>query len=335
MAAISRRWALAMAAASLLGARRASAKGAAIDESGFVAIGGIDQWIAIQGEDVGNPAILFLHGGPGDAQSPFLSEFRPWEHWFTVVNWDQRGTGKTYGRNGPTTPDMTLDRVADDAIEVADHACRRLSKTKVVLVGHSWGAGLGLNVIKKRPELFYAYVGTGQPVTWARVVQGQEAWARQQALAANDQATLKALDETAALPVTDGRRISAPSKYQNSPSDLDYQAIQDAFTGQPPYPTKGDVADWIGGHAFSGARLAPAIFGFDARALGLDIPIPFFVIEGCDDHTVSVDAARAYVAEVRAPKKAFVLIDGGHSALFTDPDQFVAALRRYVRPLAR
>ena len=66
------------------------------------------------------------------------------------------------------------------------------------------------------------------------------------------------------------------------------------------------------------------------RALGLDMPIPFFVIEGRDDHVVSVRAGRAYVAEVRAPIKAFVLIDGGHFALFTDPDQFVAALRRYV-----
>jgi hypothetical protein len=68
-----------------------------IDESGFVRIGGIDQWIAIQGRDIINPAIVHLHGGPAEAQSPFLNQFVPWERHFTVINWDQRGSGKTYG----------------------------------------------------------------------------------------------------------------------------------------------------------------------------------------------------------------------------------------------
>ncbi len=68
-----------------------------IDESGFVSIGGIDQWIAIQGQSRSNPVILFLHGGPGEAQSPFLDQFKPWENDFTVVNWDQRGGARPSG----------------------------------------------------------------------------------------------------------------------------------------------------------------------------------------------------------------------------------------------
>src|SRR5580704_11415038 len=86
-----------------------------IDQSGFIHIGGIDQWIAIQGKDRSNPAILYLHGGPGEAQSPFLDQFKSWEHDFTVVNWDQRGSGKTYERNGEATMQaFTLDRVVND-----------------------------------------------------------------------------------------------------------------------------------------------------------------------------------------------------------------------------
>jgi hypothetical protein len=34
-----------------------------VDEQRYVRIGGIDQWMAIRGEDRDNPALLFLHGG--------------------------------------------------------------------------------------------------------------------------------------------------------------------------------------------------------------------------------------------------------------------------------
>jgi pimeloyl-ACP methyl ester carboxylesterase len=332
---LSRRKAIAITGGSLLFAGHASAAGTAIDESGFVTIGGIDQWIAVQGQDIRNPVILFLHGGPAEAQSPFLQEFRPWEQAFTVVNWDQRGAGKTYGKYASTTPDMTVDRMADDAIEVAEHVCKRLGKSKVILVGHSWGAILGLHVIKRMPDRFAAYVGTGFSASWELSLEGQERWARQQALAAGDQVTLKALDHTAALPVTDWQRILASNKYKMSPSDLDYLEIQTAFIGKPPRPTKGDVADWIAGGNFSGLKLIPAIVSFDARTLGLDMPVPFFVFQGRDDHVASFDPAKDYITDVRAPIKRFVPIDGGHFALFTDPDEFVGALRSYVRPLAR
>lgn len=64
---------------ALLASGTAQAK-SPINETGFVSIGGIEQWIAIQGEDATKPAILYLHGGPGEAQSPFLDTFAPWEH---------------------------------------------------------------------------------------------------------------------------------------------------------------------------------------------------------------------------------------------------------------
>jgi fermentation-respiration switch protein FrsA (DUF1100 family) len=80
-------------------------------------------------------------------------------------------------------------------------------------------------------------------------------------------------------------------------------------------------------------KLLPVVFSFDAQTLGLDMPIPFFVIQGCDDHTVSFDDAKAYVEEVRAPIKAFIPIEGGHFACFTNPKGFVGALIKYVLPI--
>ena len=150
---VSRRDLLIGAGAAALSVRSAIAA-TPIDKAGFVQIGGIDQWIAIQGQNPANPTILYLHGGPGEAQSPFLKSFVPWEHDFTVVNWDQRGAGKTFEKNGEATPDMTLERLTDDAIEVTRHALKRLGKRKLSLVGSlsapcgdSWWRGARPNFI--------------------------------------------------------------------------------------------------------------------------------------------------------------------------------------------
>jgi pimeloyl-ACP methyl ester carboxylesterase len=319
---------------SLLSIGLAGATPLTVDERGFVGIGDIDQWIAIQGQDAAKPVILFLHGGPAEAQSPFLDLFQPWETDFTVANWDQRGSGKTFGRNGPSTPGMTVDRMADDAIEVAEHVRRRMGKAKIVLVGQSWGAYLGLQTIRRRPELFSAFVGTGLSVSWKATVEDGERWARQQATAAGDRASLKALDDSANLPLSDLRRLGAIARWRMSPTDLDYLKIQGAFSGPTP-PQTGDAADWVAGGAFTIPKLLPAIFDIDIHKLGMDYPLPIFVIQGRDDHVVGFEAARVWLDEIKAPGKAFVAIDGGHFACFTNPKGFVGALRQHVLPVAR
>lgn len=67
-----------------------------IDEASYVILSGIEQWVTIRGEDRGNPMLLFLHGGPGDVTNPWsFMLFAPWEKHFTVVQWDERGAGRT------------------------------------------------------------------------------------------------------------------------------------------------------------------------------------------------------------------------------------------------
>jgi pimeloyl-ACP methyl ester carboxylesterase len=336
MTGTTRRHFVRMAAgSSLLLAQRAAA--APLDESGFVRIGGIDQWIAIRGQDRRNPAILFLHGGPGEAQSPFLDQFLPWQRHYTVVNWDQRGSGKTFGRNGASTPDVTLDRLTDDACEIAEHVRGRLGKKKVILAAHSWGSFLGVHVIKRRPELFHAYVGTGQVVRFIDTVVDQLPWARQQAGAAGDAANLKALDDAAALPDEQHRVMgewAAERKWRVPPADRGYAQMVMNYMGSKEHPPSGDAADWSAGSDFSGQHLARFLITGDLRKLGLDMPVPFFVVQGRDDHTAGFEPAKAYVEDIRAPKKAFIPIDGGHYACFTSADQFTAALDKHVRPLA-
>ena len=127
-------------------------------------IGGIEQWVTIRGEDRANPVVLVLHGGPGDATNPWgYAGFRIWLNTYTVVQWDQRGAGKTLGRNGRASVDtVTIDRLVQDGVELADTLRTSLRKDKIILLGHSWGSVLGVLMAKRKPDLFQAFVGTGQ-----------------------------------------------------------------------------------------------------------------------------------------------------------------------------
>jgi pimeloyl-ACP methyl ester carboxylesterase len=144
-----------------------------IQESMYVMIGGIQQWIQIRGEDRNNPVLLFVHGGPGAGTIPYSSGWLGWEKYFTVVQWDQRGASRTYRQTGSSVgPTMTVERMALDGIELVEFLRTHLHKNKVILVGHSWGSYLGIHMIKQRPDLFAAYVGTGQvvgPITWRAI----------------------------------------------------------------------------------------------------------------------------------------------------------------------
>jgi pimeloyl-ACP methyl ester carboxylesterase len=335
MDSFSRRQAICALAVGSLGIINALSVGAhPVDTAEFVRIGGLNQWVVIQGRNHNSPVILFLHGGPGEAMSPFLDLFRPYESDFTVANWDQRGAGKTYGRIGTATAAMDLEQFILDTIDVANHLRQRLSRRKIVLVGHSWGASLGLQVAKRRPDLFYAFLGSGQPVSLKLSILSQERFARTVLSDKKDEVGLKNLDEVAQLPISDPKRRFATRMVLMGPEDQTFLAREESFTGPKPWPTKGDVADWIGGYTFTSDVLVPKILDKDPiDVVGLEIPVPFIVVQGSEDHITPTDVVREYLDKVTAPTKAFVEIRGGHFACYTNPEGFLGALKQHVLPL--
>lgn len=188
-----------------------------IDEARYVAIGGIEQWITIRGEDRNNPVLLVLHGGPGDATNPWgYAGFRSWLKTFTVVQWDQRGAGRTLGKNGPSlAPTITIERMARDGVELAQLLCKSLQKEKIIVVGHSWGSILGVFMVKARPDLFHAFVGTGQVADPARnyAVAYDELLEKATSLG-NDRA-LRELKELGRPPYADGRGYAVQRRWSN------------------------------------------------------------------------------------------------------------------------
>ena len=141
-----------------------------VDEETWIRLGGIDQWVTIRGRDLENPLLLVLHGGPGFAMGPLAHKaFAGWDAHFTVINWDQRGAGRTFGRNGKAgSGQLTIGRMVVDGIDLAEALRRRFPDRPLILLGWSWGSVLGIEMIRARPDLFAAYVGTGQVVDMQR-----------------------------------------------------------------------------------------------------------------------------------------------------------------------
>lgn len=127
-------------------------------------LGGVEQWISMRGNDINNPVILMLHGGPGACDMCMWSDYgKGLEKHFIVVTWDQRGAGKSYKSLFPETK-ITIEQFISDTHELVTILMKRFNKTKIYLHGHSWGSILGIKTVLKYPELFYAFVGTGQVV---------------------------------------------------------------------------------------------------------------------------------------------------------------------------
>ena len=310
-----------------------------IDEARYVEVGGIQQWITIRGEDRNNPVLLFLHGGPGDATNPWgYAGFRLWLKHFTVVQWDQRGAGRTFGKNADASPQtITVARMTQDGVELADLLRKQLRKDKIILVGHSWGSILGVHMVKARPDLFYAFVGTGQvadPATSYTVAYGE---LLKKAETLKDERASRELREIGPPPYSNGRGYGVQRKWSNLFEGADafiFSMVGFALTA-PGY-TLRDVNDWFDGQGVSAERLVPQTSELDAKTLVGDFAVPVFVIQGAEDFTTPTSLARSFVGSIRAPAKAFVAIEGGgHFAVFMKSSAFLDELVSRVLPLAR
>lgn len=134
-----------------------------IDSIENVRLGGLEQWIQIRGRDKSKPILLFLHGGPGFPNMPFAHLNAELERHFVVVQWDQRGAGKSYSRSIPDES-MRVAQFVGDAHELVQLLLARFGARRCYLVAHSWGSLLGAQLVAQYPELFVAYVGIGQAV---------------------------------------------------------------------------------------------------------------------------------------------------------------------------
>ncbi|HEY3940593.1 MAG TPA: alpha/beta hydrolase [Bryobacteraceae bacterium] len=309
-----------------------------------VQIGGIEQWVSIRGRDRRNPVLLVIHGGPGYVLMPMSWwSSRDWEEYFTVVQWDQRGSGKTYLLNDPQKvgPTMTLARTVADAEEMTTWLRQQLGKKKIFLLAHSAGTYVGLQMAERHPDWLYAYIGVG---------------------------------EMADMPESERRgwrfAMDAARRTRNAQATRELEAIAPYFAAGHPNPL-GDVfkqRKWVGifggtmafrdgskadtdlgelspdytdaeiphlwdGNKFTERYILADLLNHDWSVPELDCPVIFFA--GRHDYVANSQVLAEWFERLKAPSKQLVWFENsGHMPMTEEPGKFLISLVRFARPFA-
>jgi proline iminopeptidase len=309
-----------------------------------VKLGGIPQWITVRGKDLNNPLLLFVHGGPGDAMMGVSWTFqRPWEDYFTVVQWDQRGSGKTYASNDWETvkPTLKLERFVEDGEELVQYLRAKYHKRKIVLFCLSWGTAIGTELAQRHPEWFSVYVGTGQIVDMRQSERLGYETILNEARAENNTDAIRDLEAVAPYPGESGPipfdKTMKERKWLVHYGGYTWRNRNDHFTDilrlSPDY-TDADVKGYE-----LGDERSPRVMWDEMSTISFWKNNVFrcsvVLFEGIHDLNVSYDLVTQWYATVKAPQKKLVRFpNSSHMVMMEEPGRTFYHLMTDVRPLA-
>jgi pimeloyl-ACP methyl ester carboxylesterase len=298
-----------------------------------VELGGTRQWVSLRG-DPSSPFLLFLHGGPGGAEyGPRRHYLRGLEDHWRVVDWDQRGAGRSF-RGDETASSLTLGALVSDGIELVERLHAEPGDRPVVLAGHSFGTVLGVLMARQVPDRITAYVGAAQVVDWGVQEDRSYAWALAEARRVGNVKAVQALEAIGAPHQgryasgragveTQRRWLGSLGGVSANPGFLTRWVLQILLAGSYPIGTKLRFSK---GMARSMDLLWDAlgeeiVFSRDVITLG----VPVHVFAGDRDRITSLDQLRPWFERLEAPSKRLEVVEGvGHLNLFEAPDRFVS-----------
>jgi pimeloyl-ACP methyl ester carboxylesterase len=315
-----------------------------IAELATVRLGGLDQTVMIRAADTTKPILLYLSGGPGQsdlALSRVLSE--PWVREFVFVDWDQRGTGTSYRSFEPVAT-HTLDRAVTDTIELTEYLRSRFGESRVYLMGESWGTILGVLAVERRPDLYFAWLGSGQMVDVAetdrRIYRDLAEHARQ----VGDTDLAVALTEIGEPPYRD-------LPWSNALVWSWYSRLYGRYTPSAGYLARGEASgldsfgllgseyglidkmNVIRGLADTFAVMYPQLQALDLRRDVPRLEVPVYVLDGAAELDGRRSLAREWFNLVQAPDKQLLTFQGAaHSVAFEQADEVLRLLTEEVVP---
>jgi pimeloyl-ACP methyl ester carboxylesterase len=296
-----------------------------VNEERYVMLNDIEQWITIRGDST-KPAILFLHGGPGNPLSPYAEAiYGKWEKDFMLVQWDQRGAGRTYARNAPPelTPaylkahPLTIGQMTADGMALTNYILQRFKKQQIILFATSWGSVLGVHMALKHPELFHAYIGHSQVVNFPAALLCAYEQVYKMAGSEKDINTIEILDSIGKPPYelarTTGLLMRIIKKYQEKKS---VRAPASWFKPLPGYDNEKDEQHRSDGDDYSFVNYTgDKKLGITSMGAGINFlndellfKIPVYFIQGANDIQTPKVMNEEFYNKIKAPYKDFIVL---------------------------
>lgn len=309
-----------------------------------VNIGGLPQQLYIRGLKAGLPVLLFLHGGPGYPEAGRAHRYgADLEEEFIMVHWDQRGAGRSYSST-LSPADMSIAQLTADTIELTEYLTSRFGVERIVLVAHSFGTTMGLLAAKKRPELYWAYVGMGQIVNLHLSEQISYKWALETATAQEKFDAVKQLRAIGQPPYGDtvGDYMRGMSVHLRWITRLGGSIYGEANLKKVTQLARTAYRGWrvqpkqiTAGVQFSFKTLWKDARSLDMFTAASEIKVPLFLVSGRLDYTTPFELVKRYQNAVVAPsgKHMVWFYNSAHWPHIEEPDKFARLLIDRVLPL--
>ncbi len=308
-----------------------------IDSLEKVRLGGVDQWILIRGHHASDEVLLFIHGGPGVPNMPLSHLNADLEKRFVVVQWDQRGAGKSFSTSVPPEA-MTIDQFVSDARALTQLLIERFDKDKIYLLGHSWGSVVGAKTAARYPELFYAYIGVSQVTNVMETQKLLYERTLEIAKSVNNAAAVADLEAIGAPPFArpDDHLLACEwlAKFQGRSTISKWKVVGEMVSS--PYYSIGDLNRFREGMGFSLDHLWEPLGDVDLFEEIPSFEVPVVFIQGRKDLLIPGELINRYFSSLVAPrgKQLVWLEDAGHMPHFEEPDGFQRAVSKAADRLA-
>jgi pimeloyl-ACP methyl ester carboxylesterase len=305
-----------------------------ISEKIRVNVNGVEQGMFIQGKNADNPVLLYLHGGVPDY---FLKRRYPTglEDLFTVVWWEQRGSGLSYSPEmKPET--VNSEQIVSDTLELTNYLRKRFSQDKIYLMGRSGGTFFGMQAVARAPQLYHAYIAVAQITNQLESERLAHGYMLRRF---KDEGNTKMAQKLEAAPI--GATAPLPDAYLKVRDVAMHKLgigttrdMRSVVTGMllrsllcREYTLSEKINLWRG-KFFSSGQLWNTQLATDLakKATRLDIPVYFF--HGVYDYTVSYPLAKSYFDQLEAPMKGFYTFKhSAHTPFFEEPEKTREILR--------
>ena len=298
-----------------------------ISEKAFADINGVRQGMFIQSKDAAHPVLLCLHGGLPEY---FLTERYPTglENDFTVVWWEQRGAGLSYGPGIPSET-MTSEQFIADTLAVTGYLRNRFGKEKIYLMAHSGGTFIGIQAAAQAPELYNAYIGVAQMVHQLK----SETLAYEYMLGRfRETGNTRMVRKLEAAPVTmtggtPEAYLAVRDKAMHRLGVGTTHDMKSVLAGivwpslrSPQYTLGEKIKMWRGKLSSGVSVLWEEMLATDLAERVPELSLPAYFFHGVYDYTVSYQLAKDYSEKLRAPLKGFYSFDrSAHSPILEEP----------------